>query len=176
MEQGRCKEREPRRCWVPLLGNSIQGADTSTCLLASCCLSNRTFGWRTGGGGETGFKLFKVPYILGYPQAWSPCIHCLNLTTLTGTEVSWFFFLVHCPTFVQGFFSELYITQITWQLIRAHPFPSSLVLCMAGPILWNFKMIPCSKYSPVGHKLNVHLYENLNSSCLVCEMLLSHYH
>lgn len=47
---------------------------------------------------------------------------------------------------------------------------------MAGPILQNFKMIPCSKCSPVGLKLNAHLCENLNSSLLVCEMMLSHYH
>lgn len=86
------------------------------------------------------------------------------------------FSLVHHPTFVQGLFSELYITQITGQLIRAHPLPSPLVLRMAGPILWNFKMIPCSKYSPVGQKLNVRLYGNLNTTCLVCGLLLSHYH
>lgn len=180
MEQGRCKELAPRLCWVLLLGNSIRRADTRTCLLASCCLSNRRFGWRTGGGGKLGSNYAKFPRSSGYPRAWTPRIHCLNLRTFTGAEVSCFLFfvffsLVHHPTFVQGLFSELYITQITQQLIRAHPLPSPLVLRMAGPILWNFKMIPCPKYSPVGWKLNIHLCGNLNSTCLVCEMLLSHY-
>lgn len=87
-----------------------------------------------------------------------------------------FFSLVHHPTFVWGFSSELDIIPVTLQFIRAHPPLSPLVLRMAGPILQNFKMIPCSKCSPVGLKLNAHLCENLNSSVLVCETMLSHYH
>ena len=37
------------------------------------------------------------------------------------------------------------------------------------------KMIPCFKCIPMGLKLNAHLSGNLNSSVLVCEMMLSRY-
>lgn len=73
-----------------------------------------------------------------------------------------FFSLVHHLTFVQGSSLEPIHLQVLW--------------CSAWQVpLWNFKMIPSSKCNPVEQKLNVHLYRNLNSSCLVCEMLLSHY-
>lgn len=102
-------------------------------------------------------------------------LHSLRLTVVFFLSFL-LFALVHHPAFVWGFPSELDITPVTLQFIRAHPPLSPRVLRMAGPILQNFKMIPCSKCSPVGLKLNAHLCENLNSSLLVCEMMLSHYH
>lgn len=102
-------------------------------------------------------------------------LHSLRLTVVFFLSFL-LFALVHHPAFVWGFSSELDITPVTLQFIRAHPPLSPRVLRMAGPILQNFKMIPCSKCSPVGLKLNAHLCENLNSSLLVCEMMLSHYH
>lgn len=58
--------------------------------------------------------------------------------------------LLFLTSFVQSAFSELYVTEVTWLPIKTHPPPSSLVLHVAGPTLWNFKMIPCLKCRPVG--------------------------
>lgn len=120
------------------------------------------------GGGKQGsfFQSSPDPRVL-------PCLNLIcslssfsALTKFKMCNICLQFITHNCRSFV-----KLYITQVTWQLIRAHPPPSPLLLCMAGPILWNIKMIPCSEGSPVEQKLNVHFYRNLNSS-LMCEVML----